>query len=154
MTDSATLTASRFGLLLTNIRCYQCQASIPAAALWVGDFKEQEDGEILDEGAAALLTYVECLDDAATQLIQHHAPWMRLAATLTFGKTYWANHCQTCGAIQGDHFVREVDGPFWPQDEAALVALTFIPGVGTIQAVCGTSQSSWMTQVEDVCRRI
>ena len=34
------------------------------AALWVGDFKEQEDGEILDEGAAALLTYLECLDEA------------------------------------------------------------------------------------------
>lgn len=62
MTDVVpTLIASRYGLLLADIPCYHCQTTTPVAALWVGDFKEQETGEILDEGDAALLTYVECL---------------------------------------------------------------------------------------------
>ncbi|NIK63490.1 hypothetical protein FHR48_001002 [Xanthomonas arboricola] len=31
------------------------------------------------------------------------------------GTTYWANRCEACGAIQGDHFVIGVNGPFFPR---------------------------------------
>ena len=154
MTDNGpNFFASRYGLLLTQISCYQCKSTTPAAAVWTGDFQEHEDGEVLDAGEAALLSYVRWLDETATALVRAHAPWMHLAATQMSGVAYWANHCQACGAIQGDHFVRQVDGPYWPTNDAALSTLKFVPGAGSLRAVASTSQSSWMRQVEDACRR-
>jgi hypothetical protein len=123
------------------------------ASLWIGDFQEEDNGEILDEGDAALLTYVEWMGDGAAQLIRDHAPGMRFAAAKTSGMAYWANHCLSCGAIQGDHYVHEVDGPYWPQHDANLAQLKFVPGQGAIRAKGQTSQSSWMERVESVCRR-
>lgn len=149
---SPTLTAARHGLLLADIRCYRCHALTPVAAIWVGDFEEHEDGEVIGNGEAALIAYPERLDEGATQLIRKHAPWMRLAATKASGITYWANHCQVCKAVQGDHYVSGVDGPYWPQNDEALGRLTFVPGAGPLRAAGSSSQSSWMTRVEDVCR--
>lgn len=149
---SPTLSAKRHGLLLAEIRCYHCQASTSVAAIWMADFEERDDGEIVDSGEAALLAYPEWLDEGATQLIRTHASWMRLAATRTSGITYWANHCQVCGAVQGDHYVSGVDGPYWPQEDAVLAQLKFVRGAGPLWATGSTSQSLWMTRVEDVCR--
>jgi len=149
---SPTLTAARHGLLLADMRCYQCQALTPVAAIWMADFEEHEDGEVIDNGEAALLAYPEWLDERVTRLIRIHAPWMRLAATKTSGITYWANHCQVCGAVQGDHYVGGVDGPYWPQDDEALARLRFVRGAGPLRAAGSSSQSLWMMRVEDVCR--
>lgn len=149
---SPTLTAARHGLLLADIRCYHCKARTSVAAIWVADFEEHEDGEVIDNGEAALLAYPEWLDEGAARLIRIHAPWMRLAATKTSGITYWANHCQVCGAVQGDHDVVGFDGPYWPHDDEALARLTFVRGAGPLRAAGSSSHSSWMTRVEDVCR--
>lgn len=148
---SPTLTAARHGLLLADIRCYHCQALTSVAAIWVADFEEHEDGEVIGNGEAALLAYPKWLDEGVTRLIRIHVPWMRLAATKTTETTYWANHCQVCGAAHGDHYVGGVDGLYWPQDDEALARPTFVRGAGPLRAVGSSSQSSWMTRVEDVC---
>lgn len=147
------LTGRRFGLLLGEMRCYHCHALTSVASLWIGDFQEIEDGEVIDEGDAALLTYVEWIDDNTAGLIRDRAPWIRFAPTKASGTTYWANHCAVCGTIQGDHYVHEVDGPFWPQCDADLAKLEFVSGQGEVRALGRTSQSSWMERVESVCRR-
>lgn len=147
---SPTLTAARHGLLVANIRCYHCQTLTSVAAIWVADFEEHEYGEVIDNGEAALLAYSEWLDEGATRLIRIHTPWIRLAATKTAGITCWANHCQVCGAVHGDHYVGGFDGPYWPQDDEAR--LPFVRGAGPLRAAGSSSQSSWMTRVEDVCR--
>ncbi|HEL5340017.1 TPA: hypothetical protein UOJ00_003014 [Stenotrophomonas maltophilia] len=145
------LSSPRYGLLLAEMCCHHCEAPTPVAAVWISNFEERDEGKVIDSGEAALLLYPEWLDEAATRLIRMHAPWRRLAATRTSGMTYWANHCRICGAVHGDHYVGGADGPFWPQDEAALERLRFIRGAGPLQAVGSTSQSLWMTRVEDVC---
>ncbi len=151
--DEPILEAPRYGLLLAGIYCYSCQAHTPTATIWMADFQEREQGDVLDEGEAALLTYVQWLDPKAAELVTIHAPWLRLAATKMSGMTYWANHCETCGAIQGDHYVHEVDGPYWPRDDSVLARLTLVPGPGILRARGSASQSSWMSRVEDVCQR-
>lgn len=145
------LSAARYGLLLAEIRCYHCEAPTPVAAIWIADFEEREGGEVIDSGEAALLAYPKWLDDGATVLIGTHAHGMRPAATWTSGITYWANHCRVCGAVQGDHYVGGVDGPYWPQNDGALARLRFVRGTGPLRAAGSTSQSLWMTRVEDVC---
>lgn len=153
MTEHPNLHAPRYGLLLGETDCYQCRARTPTAAIWVGAFQEFEEGEVLDEGEAGLLKYAQWLDPDAAGLVKMHAPWLRLTPTKMSETTYWANHCQTCGSAQGDHYVFGPDGPYWPQDNAALVQLTFLPGVGVLQANGSVGQSSWMERVEDACRR-
>lgn len=150
---SPNLSAVRYGLLLAEIRCHHCETSTPVAAIWIAGFEERDDGEIVDSGEAALLAYPEWLDEGAAQLIRTHAPWKHVATTRTSGITYWANHCRVCGADQGDHYVSGVDGPYWPQDDAALARLQFVRGACPLQAVGSTSQSLWMRRVEDVCSR-
>lgn len=149
MTTTPTLTALRYGLLLAETACYHCQAITPTAAIWVGDYQEHdEEGELVDQDAAALLKYAVWLDEGATALFATHAPWVKLAPTQTAGLTYWANHCRVCGSVQGDHFVQGVDGPYWPEDEKAWVSLSYEPGIGPIRAVAEASRSVWMEQVE------
>lgn len=63
MPPSPTLTAARQGLLLANIRCYHCQVLTLVAAIWVADFEEHRDGEVIDNGDVALLAYPEWLDE-------------------------------------------------------------------------------------------
>ena len=48
--------------------------SLRSHAIWVADFEEHEDGEVIDNGEAALLAYPEWLDEGATRLIRIHAP--------------------------------------------------------------------------------
>jgi hypothetical protein len=56
---SPTQTVARHGLLLVDIRCYHCQALTSVAAIRVADFEDPEDGEVLDNGEAAILAYPE-----------------------------------------------------------------------------------------------
>jgi hypothetical protein len=77
---------------------------------------------------------------------------MHLASTKTSGITYWANHGQVCGAAQGDHYIGGVDGTYWSQDDKVLARLKFVPGAGPLRAAGSSSQSSWMTWMEGICR--
>ncbi|ODT96582.1 MAG: hypothetical protein ABS82_03840 [Rhodanobacter sp. SCN 67-45] len=149
---SPTPTAASHRLPLVDIRCrYHYQALTSVAAIWVAHFEEHEDGEVIGNGEAALLAYPKWLDEGVTRLIRIHVPWMRLAATKTTETTYWANHCQVCGAVQGNYYVGGVDGPYWPQDDEALAQPTFVRGAGPLRAAGSSSRSSWMTRVENVC---
>jgi len=41
-------------------------------------------------------------------------PWLKPSYSQMTVQTYLANHCQSCDALQGDHFVYTPDGPFFP----------------------------------------
>lgn len=100
------------------------------------------------------MKYAQWLDPDAAALVKMHAPWLRLKPTKMSETTYWANHCQTCGFAQGDHYVFGPDDPYWPQDSSALDQLTLLPDVDVLQANGSVAQSSWMERVEDACRRV
>lgn len=147
------LRAPRYGLLLGKTTCHYCRAEMRTAAVWVASFVEIEEGEVVGEGEGALLRYVEHMDAAAAAFVLQHAPWLRLASTRTSGQTYYAHHCTTCGALQGDHYVFSPDGPYWPQDDVALARLLLIKGVGALAATASPAESGWMRRIADVCRR-
>lgn len=44
--------------------------------------------------------------DVGTLLKQRY-PFFHLGYSETMGMEYYANHCENCGALQGDHYVRE-----------------------------------------------
>lgn len=143
-----TLRASGFSLLMGTMPCYLCQASTPTAAIWVGDYEDMDE-QAFDPGSPAVLQYIVWLDEASLTFIQGQAPWLRFAATSTSGTTYLANHCITCGAVQGDHFVFSPDGPYWPQTKEEARALDRVHGSVELVAIAGLSQSSWMDWMSD-----
>lgn len=150
--DTPRLQAPRFGLLLARMPCHFCNAPTPTAAVWVPEFQEIDDEAPLT-GGPALLRFIEAMDEAAIAQVQFHAPWLRMAHTRTSGTTYLAHHCATCGSLQGDHFVFSPNGPYWPQDDAALARLRLIPCEGPLDAQACAGESAWMERVEDVCAR-
>lgn len=150
---SGGLNAPTYGLLLGHTACHYCHAQTPTAALWVSSFVESDEDGVADQGQSALLRYVELLDEETAAFVHRHAPWLRLAPTRMSGQTYYAHHCTTCGALQGDHYVFAPDGPYCPQDDVALAHLHFIEGAGPLSALASAAQSTWMERVGDVCAR-
>lgn len=151
MDDQPVIKAPSYGLLLAQTPCNLCQAATPTAAVWVPSFQSTEAEEVVDQGEGALLKYIEWLEPAALDFIQGHAPWLRVAATRTYGRPYLAHHCTTCGAIQGDHFLFSPDGPYWPETLDEVAGFEFIQGLGELHAKGTAGQSEWMNQVEKVC---
>lgn len=146
----SSILAPNFAVLTTKHECWTCAAVVPVSALWVPSFVERfDDSEELSIPDPAVLRYVESLNLPATQHITAAAPWMQMATTKGSGTRYLANHCQACGAIQGDFHLYGVDGPF------GLVTLEK-RGTGhisvryfdcPIEAAAGIAQATWIDEI-------
>ena len=91
---------------------------------------------------SALLTYVEAVDKATQAAWTARAPQILPAASKTAGLTYLANIC-ACGELQGDWYLTEPGGPFFPLDDAGIAAIDVDWIEAPIEARAGTSISSW-----------
>jgi hypothetical protein len=85
---------------------------------------EQHDESVQDlwqpANVNALLFYVEGLPGAVQNRLQQSSRFFRLAYDPGAMNTYWANHCEHCGELLGDHELHcEPEGPFMPSSEAA-----------------------------------
>lgn len=131
------LHAPSYALLFSQISCYRCHALTPTVAIWVPSFDEVDevDGDMSTFNDPALLRNLEFVDAATLECLRANSPWMQVAYTQTSGTTYLAHHCTTCNALQGDHYLFEVGGPYGPQSEDNLRALRRIEGAGPLSAV-------------------
>ncbi|MEA9920820.1 hypothetical protein [Xanthomonas campestris] len=146
MTD-LNIAATSYALLQGETTCWKCSATIPVTALWVPGFIDNEDEEYPQEGGPSLLKYISELDMGTMARVQVEAPWLKPNYSQTADRTYLANHCQACDALQGDHFVYGPDGPFFPQDRAGVDQLKVIPGHGAVMASASTAQSGWIAWI-------
>ena len=138
-----TLRADRFAVLTAPAVCHACNAPMTVSALLVPAFLQlDDDGEWVAVKESALLTYVEALDETTRSGWTSRAPQILLAASKTAGVTYLANVC-TCGALQGDWYLTEPDGPFFPLDDAGVAAIDVHWIEAPLEARSGASMSSW-----------
>lgn len=152
MTDF-NLQAPSFALLQASMACWKCGSGTPVTAIWVPRLTEfDEEGE-LEVADAAVLQYVESLDAAAEAFVVQAAPLLRIGRSQTAGVNYWANHCSHCDALQGDHFVMGVNGPFFLQSRDELSSLTVHPGSSGLRAIAGYSESNWMSWISNQVER-
>jgi hypothetical protein len=147
--EEADLRAPSYALLLAEMSCWKCGQPTPVSALWLPshtevDHEAGEDEVCRDE---AVLQYVGALSAAVWEHWKLIAPWMGYAHTDGAGTNYLANHCVACGTVQGDWFVFGVDGPFFPQTDADLGKIQFIPGRGKFFGCASMGFSSWMSEV-------
>lgn len=146
MTDF-NLKAPSFALLQAPMGCWKCGLPTLVTAIWVPRLTEfDEEGE-LEIADAAVLQYVESLDASVETFVVQSAPLLRIGRSQTAGVNYWANHCSHCNALQGDHFVMGVDGPFFFQSQEELASLTVRQGGSTLRASADYSESGWMMRI-------
>jgi hypothetical protein len=68
----------------------------------------------------ALIFFVERLSEGVRSKLDGLSPNYRLSHCSATQSAYWANHCEQCGEVLGDHELHcELDGAFMPSSEAA-----------------------------------
>jgi hypothetical protein len=78
-------------------------------------------------GVNAFLFYVEYLPDTVQGRVQDLSPSFRLAYSDATLNSYWANHCDHCGGLLGDHEMHcEPEGAFVPTSETAAAAIELL----------------------------
>ena len=140
---SPTLRADRFAILTASAACHVCNARMAVSMLLVPAYLQRDDdGKWVAFDESALLTYVEAVDEATRLAWTARAPQILPAASKTAGLKYLANVC-VCGALQGDWYLTEPDGPFFPLGDAGVAAIEVDWLEAPIEARAGTSTSSW-----------
>ena len=121
----------------TNVRCWHCGLSTRLLALAMPHNHETLDGDTQADADGgdpasdawqraavnAMLFYVERLPDDVQDRLNRISPFFRLAHSAATLNSYWANHCEHCGTLLGDHELHcEPGGAFMPSSEAAAAS--------------------------------
>jgi hypothetical protein len=135
-------------ILSASIECWHCHKPTQVIALAASNVADDEDG---DDGAIAKLTYVEFLPPGLLASVQAVNPRYQLVESKTADGTYFGNACEHCNALQGDHYLNEPEGPFFPMDEvgAAKVQVRELPLQAPIKV---TASMSWGGALEEILR--
>jgi hypothetical protein len=136
----------------TRVRCWQCGSPTGLLALAVPDDHETRDEDSpADAGggepaadawqpanAQAFLFYVGSLPDGVQGRLNQLSRFFRLAHSAVTSSSYWANHCENCDSLLGDHELHcEPDGAFMPSSEAAAANIELLHIHEPLQAAAG-----------------
>jgi hypothetical protein len=84
-------------------------------------------GEWQPAGANAFLCYVVHLPDSVQDRLRDLSPSFRFAYGEATLNSYWANHCDHCGRLLGDHELHcEPEGAFVPLSETAAARIELL----------------------------
>ena len=139
------LRSETFGLSFAEALCWKCAQKHPVARILAQNPDHYWEDEWERYEGLVALTFVSALTPEACAVLRQHAPWMGLLRSKAGGE-YWANACEHCGALAGDHYLGEPDAPFFPTspEAAALIKSTWfdVP----FEAACGsvTLDPSWL----------
>ena len=147
---AANVRSQSYYVARTNVRCWHCGSSTSLLALAVPDDHEtlDEDTQAAADGggpaadawhpanAHAFLFYVVSLPDGVRGRLNQLSRFFRLAHSAVTSSSYWANHCEHCGTLLGDHELHcEPDGAFMPSSEAAAANIHILKIREPFQAV-------------------
>ena len=116
--NSAVLIAPIF-LLSGRTDCYRCSKSTRVFGVAATAVRDDGDPMLGGEEGDSLnrISEVENLDARIVDRLAERAPLYRLDYSMTQRARVWMNHCEHCGAKQGDHYLHsEPDGPFFAYD--------------------------------------
>jgi hypothetical protein len=131
---AANVRSQTYYVARTSVRCWLCGLSTRLLALAIPQDHETLDGDTqtdagCDESASeawqrasvnAFLFYVQRLSDGVQDRLNQLSQPFRLVRSPATLNSYWANHCEHCGTLLGDHELHcEPDGAFMPSSEAA-----------------------------------
>lgn len=113
-------------LIQTDVSCWKCSAPVRAVGIVANHVEdEDEDGEYVpygdDPSEFFSLSYVTAIPDQLLAEIHAVTQHFKSATSATARQSYFANHCPSCGALQGDHYVHsEPDEGFFKTTDEGL----------------------------------
>lgn len=106
--------------------CFKCGHSTRVIAFGIEHYIEFNGEEIYDKSNNDKIHISSCMTHLPKMLmdfVQYKYNY-RKRYSKTTNTTDWANGCDTCDALQGNHYLyEEVDSPFWIEDELSASKL-------------------------------
>jgi hypothetical protein len=142
----------------TNARCWHCGGLTHLLALAMPRNHETLDVDEFDANAhsasddrdrpgpnawqrtnaSAFIFYVEHLPGAVRDRLSRLSQVFRLGYSAATLNSYWANHCEHCGTLLGDHELHcEPDSAFMPSSEAGAANIQLLQIPEPFEAVAG-----------------
>jgi hypothetical protein len=115
----------------TEANCWYCGQPTRLLALAMPHGHETLDMEAPDSWHRArfnaFLFFVERLSDEVQSRLSRISQSFRLARCAATLNSYWANHCEHCGALLGDHELHcEFDCAFMPSSESNAASIELL----------------------------
>ncbi len=130
-------------LLIAQMACWKCKASTKVGA-WAArnpaeaflDYAQPPRWVVFDDGYA--LSEVVQVSASLGARARDMLPTFRPDHSRTAELTYWMNHCSSCGASIGDHYLHShPDGPYFTWERAGREGIEVIElGYGEVD--CST----------------
>jgi hypothetical protein len=130
---NANIRSPAYFVARTSKPCTHCEQPNRLLALALPPNHETLDTEAPEDGvwqtvrAHAFLFYVTELPDAVQRHLLQLSGLFRLARGADAPHPYWANHCERCGVVIGDHELHGEPGAFMPYDEAEAANIQLLP---------------------------
>jgi hypothetical protein len=137
----ANVRSHTYYIACTNARCGHCDVPTRLLALAIPDEHETLDedaqanpgsGESASNAwqlanANALLFYVGWIPAGVQRRLCRLSQSFRFAHCAATSSSYWANHCEHCSTLLGDHELHcEPDGAFMPSSESAAANIQLL----------------------------
>ena len=121
---------SPVSIALNSSDCYKCANKTAVISLASNNFyylntDENEDEKWFRADGLSFFSMPVFIENEIAGKIKRLFPNYKIAYSKT--SSYWANHCEHCGALQGDFFLHsEPGGAFFPLEIEEYEQLTFI----------------------------
>ena len=123
---------SPVSIALNSSDCYKCANKTAVISLASNNFyylntDENEDEKWFRADGLSFFSMPVFIENEIAGKIKRLFPNYKIAYSKTAESSYWANHCEHCGALQGDFFLHsEPGGAFFPLEIEEYEQLTFI----------------------------
>ena len=120
MTSNLPIFSANAFLAISDACCWKCEKEIRVVCVFCAD--GEVDGERRERFVVSDL--VEA-DHALVEAFRSF-PHFRVGFSRTADLSYFANHCDGCGSLQGDFYLHsEPGGAFFPETSADVERITF-----------------------------
>ena len=143
-------------LIALNISdCYKCGNKTVVISLASNNFyylniDENEDEKWFRADGLSFFSMPIFIENELVDKINKLFPNYKIAYSKTAESNYWANHCEHCGALQGDFFLySEPGGAFFPLEIEEYNQLTFIT-ISSKFDVEINADYSWLSIADDI----
>ncbi|WP_313578120.1 DUF5710 domain-containing protein [Chishuiella sp.] len=153
---------SPFFIAVNKRQCYNCPVLTTVITLASNNFynlDNDDDGEkwLLNDYFSFFNNISMINNDEVKNIINELFPFYKIGYSKTIKSEYWANHCENCGAIQGDFYLHsEPGGAFFPMDieDCERITLITIPTKFDVELNTGYTLASNSEQIVDYANTI
>lgn len=146
---------SPVSIALNSSDCYKCANKTAVISLASSNFyylstDENENEKWFRADGLSFFSMPVFIENELAVKINGLFPNYKIAYSKTVESNYWANHCEHCGALQGDFFLHsEPGGAFFPLEIEEYEQLTFITVPSKFDVEIDADYS-WLSNADDI----